>query len=199
MARAPIMAAGGIVVRGGACPLIAVVQRRKDDAWVLPKGKLKPGETTSAAAQREATEETGHEVVVHEFLGALTYGKSRKPKVVQFWRMQANGASGRALMSDIRAVRWLPLKAAIDALDDPVEQVFLRHVGPRAVTLSRAGGMVEPAGAVAAAPKNAPADAETDAAASPEPTPPGEPEIRLTLLQRALQAFRRATSPAARD
>ena len=34
------MAAGGIVVRGTHTPLIAVVQRRKDDGWVLPKGKL---------------------------------------------------------------------------------------------------------------------------------------------------------------
>jgi 8-oxo-dGTP diphosphatase len=41
MARTPIMGAGGIVVRGGPRRLIALVQRSKDDAWVLPKGKLK--------------------------------------------------------------------------------------------------------------------------------------------------------------
>ena len=41
MARTPILAAGGIVLRGSGQPRIAVVQRRKDNGWVLPKGKLK--------------------------------------------------------------------------------------------------------------------------------------------------------------
>ena len=35
----------------------AVVQRREDRGWVLPKGKLKPDETPIAAALREAHEE----------------------------------------------------------------------------------------------------------------------------------------------
>jgi hypothetical protein len=40
--RAPVLAAGGIVVREAT--LIAVVRLRKDKSWVLPKGKLKPGD-----------------------------------------------------------------------------------------------------------------------------------------------------------
>ena len=40
MARGPVFAAGGIVVRGGPPPLVAIVQLRKDNTWVLPKGKL---------------------------------------------------------------------------------------------------------------------------------------------------------------
>ena len=75
MARTPIYAAGGIVVRGGGKRrlLIAVVQRSKDDAWVLPRGKLKRDEDPVVGARREALEETGHRVKVHEFLGALSY------------------------------------------------------------------------------------------------------------------------------
>ena len=42
--RAPVLAAGGIVVREAPEQLIAVVRLRKDKYWVLPKGKLKPGE-----------------------------------------------------------------------------------------------------------------------------------------------------------
>ena len=45
--RAPVQAAGGIVVRGAGAPLIGIVRLRKDNAWVLPKGKLKPGRTLS--------------------------------------------------------------------------------------------------------------------------------------------------------
>ena len=54
MAQTPILAAGGIVLRGGARPRIAVVQRRKDNGWVLPKGKLKSKESVISAARREA-------------------------------------------------------------------------------------------------------------------------------------------------
>ena len=59
MARKTIQAAGGIVVRGGARPRIAVVQRSKDEAWVLPRGKLERGENPANGARREVVEETG--------------------------------------------------------------------------------------------------------------------------------------------
>jgi 8-oxo-dGTP diphosphatase len=133
-ARAPIEGAGGVVVRDGAAPLIAIVQRRKDNGWVLPKGKLKPGESAIAAAEREVFEETGCSVRVQDFLGVVSYkAASGKPKVVQFWRMQAAGGAARKLMPDIKAVKWLSLESAIAKLDDPLERLFLRNVGRRAL------------------------------------------------------------------
>jgi 8-oxo-dGTP diphosphatase len=131
MARAPILAAGGIVVRGSHRPLIAIVQLRKSKNWVLPKGKLKPTEDAIAAAKREVLEETGHDVLVHEFLGSMTYevGGGRA-KIVQFWRMQANGGPVRELMCDVKAVQWLPLEAALEKLSHAREQLFLANVGP---------------------------------------------------------------------
>lgn len=131
--RGPVQAAGGIVVRAGREPLIAVVQMRKLGHWVLPKGKLNRGEDALAAAKREVLEETGHQVSVHEYLGALSYEVRRGPKVVQFWRMQTAGGPTRKLMSDIKAVRWLPLTEAIEALTHPREQAFLAQVGPAAL------------------------------------------------------------------
>jgi 8-oxo-dGTP diphosphatase len=133
MAQAPIFGAGGIVVRDGDEPLIAIVQRRKDDEWVLPKGKLKRRESALAAAEREVMEETGQDVVVGEFLGAVSYRVGRRPKVVQFWRMQAGDRPARKLAKDIKAVRWLPLEAAIRKLTNPLEQVFLRNVAERSL------------------------------------------------------------------
>lgn len=133
MARTEILAAGGIVVRSGRVPLIAVVQRRKDDWWVLPKGKLKRNESVLAAAKREVVEETGVDVSVQEFIGAISYEVGGGPKLVQFWRMQMIDGATRELMDDIKAVEWLPLRAAIERLDHPVEQAFLRGVGHRAI------------------------------------------------------------------
>jgi len=133
MARAPVYAAGGIVIRGGRRPRIAIVQRSKDDRWVLPRGKLKRGEKPTRGARREATEETGHRVRVHEFLGAITYRASGRPKVVQFWRMQASKHPSVDLMEDITAVAWLPLPDAVKRLSYPLEKLFLRHVGSEAL------------------------------------------------------------------
>jgi len=135
MARTPILAAGGIVFRAGVKPQIAVVQRSKDNSWVLPKGKLKPKENAVSAARREASEETGHDVDVREFLGVISYWTSGRPKIVHFWRMQAADTPGRTLTSDVKAMKWLGLASAIERLSTPHEQAFLQHVGRHAVEL----------------------------------------------------------------
>jgi len=133
MARKPIQAAGGIVVRKGTRksgrPLFAVVQRSKDERWVLPRGKLKARERPKMAARREVIEETGHRVAVHEFVGAITYRAQGRPKLVQFWRMAAAANPSRDLMRDIAAVAWLPLPKAIKRLSYPLEKLFLESVG----------------------------------------------------------------------
>jgi 8-oxo-dGTP diphosphatase len=138
MARTPVQAAGGIVLRQVKPPLIAVVRLRKRDEWVLPKGKVDDGETARAAARREVLEETGHDVTVHEFLGTLVYESGGRSKVVHYWSMEADGARSRELMSDVRAVDWLPLAAALERLSRGYERAFLENVGPLAVSgLSR--------------------------------------------------------------
>jgi 8-oxo-dGTP diphosphatase len=134
MARVPVMAAGGIVLRRQQPPLIAVVRLRKRDEWVLPKGKLDQGETPRAAAKREVLEETGHNVTVHEFLGTLAYDSGGRSKIVHYWRMEAAPEQAYELMNDIRAVDWLPLEAAVGRLSRSHEQAFLEHVGPQALS-----------------------------------------------------------------
>lgn len=129
MASKPIQAAGGIVVRKGARPLLAVVQLAKDDHWVLPRGKLKLKERPKAAARREVFEETGHRVEVREFLGAIVYRAQGRPKLVQFWHMRAAARPSRDLMGDIARVAWLPLEDAVKKLSYPLEKLFLHSVG----------------------------------------------------------------------
>lgn len=138
--HAPILAAGGIVLRGNVRPRFAVVRLRREKAWVLPKGKLYPREHPRDAAKREVLEETGHDVVVDEFLGSVSYVVEGKLKIVQYWLMRAAGAPVRELNDDVKAVKWLPLRQAIEMLTRPHEKVFLTHVGPialRAVKKSR--------------------------------------------------------------
>jgi 8-oxo-dGTP diphosphatase len=130
--RAPILAAGGIVLRGRGRPEIALVQLRKMSAWVLPKGKLAAGESAIAAAHREVVEETGQRVSIHEFLGTLAYETGGRQKIVQFWRMQALGGPVGELMRDVKAMEWLALDEAIERLTHAREQVFLEQVAPMA-------------------------------------------------------------------
>jgi 8-oxo-dGTP diphosphatase len=133
MVRAPVLAAGGIVLRREGTPLIAVVRLRKRNEWVLPKGKLDDGETPRAAAEREVIEETGHDVSVHEFLGTLVYESGGRSKVVHYWRMATDGEPAHDLMDDVRAVDWLPLDAAVARLSRGYERAFLANVGPLAL------------------------------------------------------------------
>jgi 8-oxo-dGTP diphosphatase len=137
MARAPVLAAGGIVLRQTRPPLIAVVRLRKSNEWVLPKGKLDDGETPRDAAEREVVEETGHDVSVHEFLGTLAYDTGGRSKIVHYWRMEPLGGPTGDLMHDVKAVDWLPLEAAVERLSRDHERAFLANVGPLALEAAR--------------------------------------------------------------
>jgi 8-oxo-dGTP diphosphatase len=197
MAEQPILAAGGIVVRGNTRPTVAVVQLRKDGNWVLPKGKLNRGEDALTAAQREVHEETGHTVTVKEFVGTLCYEVNGRAKIVQFWRMHPNGGPARELMHDIKQVAWLPLEKAIRKLARPHEKAFLASAGPAAIRSHRATT------AIRALPQSAPR--EPMPAAEPAPAMSREPIAvasagnsvnglqprRRNVVARALQWLRR--------
>ncbi len=135
--HAPILAAGGIVLRGKSRPRIAVVRLRGEKAWVLPKGKLLPREHARDAAVREVLEETGHAASIHEFLGSMSYTVEGRVKIVQFWLMRAFGPAVGDLSDDVKAVKWLPLKQAIDILSRTHEKLFLAHVGPIALEAAK--------------------------------------------------------------
>jgi 8-oxo-dGTP diphosphatase len=128
-----IHAVGGIAVRKGTRPRVAVVQRSKDKLWVLPRGKLRPDERPIRGARREVVEETGFRVEVCEFLGVITYQARGRPKCVRFWLMQAESQPSYEVMKDIVAVEWLPLAAAVKRLSHPLEKVFLTNVGRYAI------------------------------------------------------------------
>src|SRR3954468_5525878 len=183
MARTPVLAAGGIVLRQAKTPLVAVVRLRKRNEWVLPKGKLDDGETPREAAEREVMEETGHDVAVHEFLGTLVYESRGGSKVVHYWRMEARGGAVHELMRDVKAVDWLPLAAALARLPRAYERAFLENVGP--IALSAAAHATTTRRARAKQPpekrRTRRADGTTPPSATPAPAPslPDQPSPQI--------------------
>ncbi|MGZ8734026.1 MAG: NUDIX hydrolase [Acidimicrobiia bacterium] len=89
-----VNAAGGVVRRrtgdDPATDEIVVVHRPRYDDWSLPKGKLEPGETFEAAAQREVEEETGLRCALGRELSPVEYrDRKGRPKLVRYWLMDA--------------------------------------------------------------------------------------------------------------
>jgi 8-oxo-dGTP diphosphatase len=198
MARSPVLAAGGIVLRQARPPQIAVVRLRKGNEWVLPKGKLDDGETARDAAMREVLEETGHDVSVHEFLGTLAYEAGGRSKIVHYWRMETNGKPTRDLMHDVTAVDWLPLNAAVERLSRDHERAFLANVGPLALEAARrarerkAAAIEKPAAEKPPRRRRAVAPKPAPVAPAPVPSAPMAP-----LANDAATIERRAVQPAA--
>lgn len=86
-----IQAAGGILWRPAevnARVEIALVHRRRQQDWSLPKGKANPGEHPVETALREVLEETGHQADVGPFLGSVCYRKQGTLKVVRYWSLE---------------------------------------------------------------------------------------------------------------
>ena len=112
--------AGGIMVRRLRGRWVVAVIRpagRPPGNWVLPKGRIEPGESGECAALREIGEETGASGQVIAPLGAIEYWFSdqgeRVLKRVSFflvaYRRGALGRLSEASRREVAEAKWLPL------------------------------------------------------------------------------------------
>jgi 8-oxo-dGTP pyrophosphatase MutT (NUDIX family) len=104
-----ILAAGGVVQDPKG--FIAIVYRKTQNDWSLPKGKLDQGETFEAAAVREIYEETGVLVTPRHFIGHSAYtlkdGKQEgRKKVVYYFATDFVDQTDRKLAKDVARVEW---------------------------------------------------------------------------------------------
>lgn len=123
--------AGGVVVRGHSGQLEYLLVEASDNPgmWVLPKGRIEPGETPEAAAVREVMEEAGVRAAVVARAGESEYDVKGKPVRVVFYLMQHQGEVGRG---ESRGVEWR-------RYDDALAQLHFentRHILMRAHALS---------------------------------------------------------------
>jgi len=118
------VSAGGLIWRrrDGKVEVVLVRPAGKH-TWVLPKGHLEPGEGVIEAAAREASEESGLQVVAGDPLGDVSYVYSwrgrpaeslvRIFKRVHFYLMECIGGDPSAHDGEIDEVAWLGINEAI--------------------------------------------------------------------------------------
>jgi len=139
--RTVVAAAGGAVWRpaeDGGVETVVVHRPRYDD-WSLPKGKLDAGENALAAAVREVCEETGVQVVAGRRSVRTHYEVAAGPKHVDYWLMQAVGASVFEPNDEVDELRWLPVADAAALVTHPHDRAVLTDLArddvPRAPSL----------------------------------------------------------------
>jgi 8-oxo-dGTP diphosphatase len=124
-----VFAAGGILWRGGPeGPLVAIVHRPRYGDWVLPKGKLDPGERWQEAALREVREETGYDLL--DLAGVACYQVAEGFKVVLFWNALARGDPSFVPGEEVDRMEWLAPAAALTRLDHADERDILARQAP---------------------------------------------------------------------
>ncbi len=114
-----IRAAGVVLTRGVGSDLeVAVIRRRRQRDWSLPKGKLDPGEHPVEAAVRECQEETGFTPVLDVPLPTQHYRVDSVPKTVEYWR--ASVLDGQfAANREVDILRWMTPREATRRLTYP--------------------------------------------------------------------------------
>src|SRR3977135_2904450 len=125
-----IKAAGGILQRS--TPRgdeVMVVYRKRHQDWVLPRGKVKDGESFQEAAMREVQDETGCSCRIGNYLGTISYSDSGVPKVVLYWKMTLVEDKGGRSRAEIGESLWLPITAAIERLTHAQEKALLSRIG----------------------------------------------------------------------
>lgn len=124
-----IIAAGGIVTRDGGEVLL--VHRPRYGDWSFPKGKLDSGESPLETALREVREETGYEVEVRGFAGAVGYEVKGIPKTVLFWEMSPGPQHEIEDREEVSELVWLPFAGAARRMSYALEVELLEKTAAK--------------------------------------------------------------------
>jgi 8-oxo-dGTP diphosphatase len=111
---------GAVVTRDGALLLVRHQKQDRDPYWVLPGGRLEPGETIPECAEREVLEETGLPARFSGVLYVSEFLREGRHTVDITARMRVEGDEEAELGSDpevapgseptLRELRWVEVE-----------------------------------------------------------------------------------------
>lgn len=124
-----VRSAGGLVYDEAGRALLI---KRGQQSYNLPKGHVESGETPEQAAVRELREETGYDVEIIRHLGvvgrrSVERDGSEVDKQIDLFAVRIIGGE---LGSDEEAPVWVPYAEAIGAMYHPEEAAFLQANPP---------------------------------------------------------------------
>ena len=126
--------AGGVLVHVlDGHPVMAAIRPggKPEGLWALPKGRIGEGEKPEATAVREVEEETGHAPRLLRFAGYTLYVAKRRPKLVLYWHMAADGASSFKPNREVDRVEWLSPTDALGRLTHAGERRLVARAARR--------------------------------------------------------------------
>jgi 8-oxo-dGTP diphosphatase len=111
----PVIGVGVVIWRDDRVLLIRRGQAPREQEWSLPGGRQELGETVAEAAQREAREETGLEIVVRDMVAVVDLIERDPDQRVQFHYtlidVLAEWQAGEAVAADdAAAVAWATIE-----------------------------------------------------------------------------------------
>ncbi|HUF87114.1 MAG TPA: NUDIX hydrolase [Thermohalobaculum sp.] len=113
MAAGPVLAALAVLVEDGRVLLVRRANPPDAGLWGYPGGRVEPGETVFAAAERELAEETGVRAEAREFLTIVDVIRRERGALSHHFALVAVLCARRAgdpvAADDVSEAAWVPL------------------------------------------------------------------------------------------
>lgn len=128
VAPAPVVAVGGIAVVDGALLMVERATPPAIGCWTIPGGRVEPGESLTAAVERELLEETALAVRCGSLVGWAERLGGGYHFVILDFAVTLTGGRTPSAGGDAAAVAWVPL-AEVTGLElvDGLEGFLVDH------------------------------------------------------------------------
>ncbi|MFO7618595.1 MAG: NUDIX domain-containing protein [Thermoplasmata archaeon] len=132
----PVTSAGGVILNK--MGLVLILRRKTEGTWVLPKGRVEPGESLRQTALREVEEETGlKDMRIMREIGLVRYVFFWRPdnvnykKTVHYFlmRLESDGEPEMKLEPDFAEHNWISIDEASKILTFDNDRRIVRAIG----------------------------------------------------------------------